>query len=200
MGIRSRVGRGTLFDVNEECDLRIYADLARALIRTARPLYAEEDLGLEHDNAVYTLDASTIDPCLSVLHRMLFGSTRSAVKLHAGAFFIICAKSNTLYQRHSSTPVDKSTGMTCNYLTNNFTISAQTVADLYRYCWQVELLCKYGSSNACESVILWCLRECGNDTDMDCHLRLCTGRHHQEATRSPHRSLQKVTDAVFCAV
>ena len=36
------------------------------MIRIARPLYDDEDLGLELDNIVYALDASTVDPCLSV--------------------------------------------------------------------------------------------------------------------------------------
>ena len=59
MGIRSRVVRSTLSDANEQRDWRIYADFAQALIRIARPLYAEEDLGLDLDNTVYALDACT---------------------------------------------------------------------------------------------------------------------------------------------
>jgi len=51
------------------------------LIRTARPLYADEDLGRDLDNAVYALGASTIDLCLSVFPWALFRSTESAVKL-----------------------------------------------------------------------------------------------------------------------
>ena len=65
MGIRSTsVARSTLSKANEKRDWRIYADFAQALIRIARPLYADEDLGLELDNTVYALDASTIDLCL----------------------------------------------------------------------------------------------------------------------------------------
>jgi len=63
---------------NERRDWRIYADLAQALIRTARPLYADEDLGLDLDNAVYALDASTIDLRLSVFPWALFRSTKKA--------------------------------------------------------------------------------------------------------------------------
>ena len=63
-------------------DWRIYAEFAQAMIRIARPLYADEDLGLELDNTVYALDASTIDLCLSVFPWALFRSTKSAVKLH----------------------------------------------------------------------------------------------------------------------
>ena len=38
---------------------------------------------------------------------------------------------------------DENTGKTFNFLTNNFAIPAQTVADLYRYRWQVELFFKW---------------------------------------------------------
>ena len=115
MCIRSRVVRSTPCYANEQRDWRIYADFAQALIRIARPLYAEEDLGLELDNTVYALDASTIDLCLSIFPWGLFRSTKSAVKLH------------TLLDLRG----------------NNFTIPAQTVADLYRYRWQVELFFKW---------------------------------------------------------
>jgi len=230
MGIRYRVVRSTLADANEQRDWRIYADFAQTLIQIARPLYAKEDLGLELDNTIYALDASTIDLCLSVFPWALFRSTKSAVKLHtlldlrgniptfihisngklhevnvldilppeagafyimdrgyvdferlytlhlAGAFFVIRAKSNTQYRRRYSCPLDESThvkcdqivvltgvttasaypqplrrvkyydentGKTFNFLTNNFAIPAQTVADLYRYRWQVELFFKW---------------------------------------------------------
>jgi len=231
MGIRSAgVARSTLSRANERRDWSIYADFAQNLIRIARPLYADEDLGLDLDNTVYALDASTIDLCLSVFPWALFRSTKSAVKLHtlldlrgniptfihisdgklhdvnvldillpepgafyimdrgyvdferlftlhmAGAFFVIRAKSNTRYRRRYSRPVnkldglrcdqtivlsgvntatgypqplrrikyhDKQTGKTFNFLTNNFVIPAQTVADLYRYRWQVELFFKW---------------------------------------------------------
>lgn len=231
MGIRApMVARNTLAKTNERRDWRIYADFAHSLIRIARPLYADEDLGLELDNTVYALDASTIDLCLSVFPWALFRSTKSAVKLHtlldlrgniptfihisdgklhdvnvldillpepgafyimdrgyvdcqrlfalhmAGSFFVIRAKSNTKYRRRYSHPGDKSGGVRCdqtivltglgsatdyphplrrikyqdaqtgktfNFLTNNFAVPAQTIADLYRYRWQVELFFKW---------------------------------------------------------
>jgi hypothetical protein len=230
MGIRGNVSRSTLADANERRDWRIYADIAQALIRIARTLYADEELGLELDNTVYALDASTIDLCLSVFPWALFRSTKSAVKLHtlldlrgniptfihisdgklhdvnildvllpeagafyvmdrgyvdfqrlftlhmAGSFFVIRAKSNTKYRRRYSHAANKTGGVRCdqtilltgvksahaypqplrrikyhdaqtgktfNFLTNNFTIPALTVADLYRYRWQVELFFKW---------------------------------------------------------
>ena len=230
MGIRGKVSRTTLADANERRDWRIFAGLAQALIRIARPLYADEDLGLDLDNTVYALDASTIDLCRSVFPWALFRTTKSAVKLHtlldlrgnipsyihisngklhdvnvldillpepsafyimdrgyvdfarlfllhmAGSFFVTRAKSNIKYRRRYSHPVDKSDGIRCdqtivltgvhsatdypqplrrvnyhdkqtgktfNFLTNNFTVPAQTVADLYRYRWRVELFFKW---------------------------------------------------------
>ena len=231
MGIRSAsVAHNTLSKANERRDWRIHADFSQSLIRMARPLYADENLGLDLDNTVYALDASTVDLCLSVFPWALFRSTKSAVKLHtlldlrgniptfihisdgklhdvnvldillpepgafyimdrgyvdfgrlftlhtAGGFFITRAKSNTKYRRRYSHPVDKSNGLQCdqtivltgvnsptdypqpfrrvkyhdlqtgksfNFLTNNFAIPAQTVADLYRYRWQVELFFKW---------------------------------------------------------
>ena len=83
MGIRGKVSRNTLANANRRRDWRIYAELAQELIRIARPLYAGEDLGLDLDNAVFALDASTIDLCLSVFPWALFRSTKSGVKLHA---------------------------------------------------------------------------------------------------------------------
>lgn len=230
MGIRANVSRSTLADANEQRDWHIYEDFAQSLIKTARPLYTTEDLGLDLDNTIYALDASTIDLCLSVFPWALFRSTKSAVKLHtlldlrgniptfihisdgklhdvnvldilvpeagafyimdrgyvdfkrllilnqAGAFFVIRAKSNTKFERRYSHKVDKTGGLKCdqtivltgvntkddypvplrrvkyydentgktfNFLTNNFTVPAQTIADLYRYRWQVELFFKW---------------------------------------------------------
>ena len=82
MGIRGNVSRSTLAEANEHRDWRIYADLAQILIHTARELYANEAFGLELEETVYALDASTIDLCLSVFPWARFRSTKSAVKMH----------------------------------------------------------------------------------------------------------------------
>ena len=230
MGIRSHVARSTLAEANEKRDWRIYADFAQSLIQVARRLYANEDLGLELDNTVYALDASTIDLCLSVFPWAHFRKTKAAIKLHtlldlrgnipsflhisdgklydvnvldlllpeagafyimdrgytdferlyqlhqASAFFVIRAKSNLKFRRLYSHPVDKETGLRCDqtvaltgfysaknypdklrrikyhdagtekrlvFLTNNFSIPAITIAELYRHRWQVELFFKW---------------------------------------------------------
>jgi len=82
MGIRGGMSRNTLSNANMRRDWRIYADFAQSLIDVARPLYADDDLGLDLDNTVYALDSSTIDLCLSLFPWALFRATKSGVKLH----------------------------------------------------------------------------------------------------------------------
>jgi hypothetical protein len=66
MGIRSQVSRNTLSNANNKRDWHIYADFAQVLIHTARDLYINEDFGVELEQTVYALDATTIDLCLSL--------------------------------------------------------------------------------------------------------------------------------------
>ena len=165
MGVRGGIARNTLAKANEQRDWRIYADFAHVLIRRARLLYADEDLGVELDQTAYALDATIIDLCLSLFPWARFRKRKAAVKVHtlldlrgsipsfiaitegrladmrmldqlaveagaiyvmdrgyldfrrlyritqAQAFFVIRAKRNTGFQRRSSTPVDKTTGL-----------------------------------------------------------------------------------------
>jgi hypothetical protein len=66
MGFREPVRRSTLADANASRDWRIYAEFAQRLIAQARRLYAGDSLGVDLGNAVYALDATTIDLCLSM--------------------------------------------------------------------------------------------------------------------------------------
>lgn len=234
MGIRSSVSRNNLANANKVRDWRIYADLAHSLIQTARKLYLNDSFGLELENTVYALDATTIDLCLSVFPWAHFRQNKGAVKLHTlldlrgsiptfihisdgklhevntldivplepgafyimdrgyldfarlhtisqvSAFFVIRAKSNLKCRRIYSHPADRSTGLICDqsvmltgfyqakdypdklrrvkyhdaetdktlvFLTNNFTLPAATIADLYRCRWQVELFFKWIKQN-----------------------------------------------------
>lgn len=195
-----------------------------------RRLYIDEELGLDIDNTVYALDATTIDLCLSVFPWAHFRQAKAAIKLHTlldlrgniptfihisdgklhdvnvldilipepgayyvmdrgyldykrlhqlnqvAAFFVIRAKSNLQFRRIYSHPIDKSTGLRCDqtikltgfyprqhypnmlrrikfydvktdkkfvFLTNNFSLPALTITELYRHRWQVELFFKW---------------------------------------------------------
>ena len=65
-GFTSPISFLTLVRANDRCSWHIYGDLGQRLVTRARPLYADEDLGLNHDDTIYPLDFSTVDRCLSV--------------------------------------------------------------------------------------------------------------------------------------
>src|SRR5438105_9261971 len=82
LGFRSEVARSTLADANEAHDWRIFADFAQYLIGVARPLHAEDSIGVELDSTFYALDSTTIDLCLSLFPWAKFRKTKGAVKMH----------------------------------------------------------------------------------------------------------------------
>src|SRR5262245_39220973 len=229
LGIHGNISRSALADANESRDWRIYCEFAQALIRIARPLYAQDSIGVDLSETVYALDSTTIDLCLSLFPWAGFRKTKAAVKLHtlldvrggipsfihisdgrfhdvnvldlliaepgafylmdrayldfdrlyalhqAGSFFVTRTKSNTQFRRLYSRPVDRSTGVICDqigeftvfysqkdypqhvrriryrddegrrliFLTNNMSLPAITICDLYRLRWQVELFFKW---------------------------------------------------------
>ena len=81
-GIRGNICRSTLADANEKRDWRIFADFAQVLIGQAKALYAEEEFGVELDQAAYALDSTTIDLCLSLFPWAKFRKRKGAIKLH----------------------------------------------------------------------------------------------------------------------
>jgi hypothetical protein len=82
MGLGSAPARSTLSDALNQRDWRIYQALALRLIARARALYAGEPALLDLDAAVYALDSTTIDLCLSLFAWAPFRSTKAAIKLH----------------------------------------------------------------------------------------------------------------------
>jgi hypothetical protein len=81
-GFRGPISRSTLADANEHRDWRIYADFAQVLIGIARPLYADDPMGVELDQNLYALDSTTIDLCLSLFPWAKFRRNKAAVKMH----------------------------------------------------------------------------------------------------------------------
>jgi hypothetical protein len=75
--------KSTLADANERRDCRIYEEFAKSMMQRARREYANTELSIDVDNAVYALDASIIDLTLSLFPWAKFRKTKGAIKLHA---------------------------------------------------------------------------------------------------------------------
>lgn len=231
MGIKGNVSRSNLQRSNESRDWRIFFQTANYLINEALGLYSKDDLIYKDlDNALYALDSTTIDLCLSLFPWAKFRKNKSAIKLHTlldirtsiptyvcitsgkihdvnildlipvepsaifimdkaytdfkrlyelnikKSFFITRAKENLDSKRIYSKDVsmfenikydqtvklagintskfypdkirkikfyDKEKKRTFTFLTNNFTLSSEVIANLYKERWKIELFFKW---------------------------------------------------------
>jgi hypothetical protein len=84
LGFRDKVARNTLATANQKRDWRIYRDFAMILITKARPMkpLTQELVDLDLDTAVYLLDSTVIDLCLSLFPWARFDTQHSSVKLN----------------------------------------------------------------------------------------------------------------------
>jgi uncharacterized protein DUF4372/DDE family transposase len=82
LGFCGRIARSTLADANESHNWCIFADFAQVLIRTAQTLYADDPMGVVLDQALYALDSTTIELCLSLFPWAPATKGKAAVKMH----------------------------------------------------------------------------------------------------------------------
>jgi hypothetical protein len=82
LGFCEPIAKSTLAEANENRDWRIWEDLAKSLIRKAKPLYTAEDLGVDLDNTIYVLDSTTIDLSLTLFSWADFRQTKKGIKMH----------------------------------------------------------------------------------------------------------------------
>jgi len=228
----AKLTRSNLSRINEDKPYTLYESLAGKLLSRCQGMAPNHNFRFK--NPLYSLDASTIDLCLSVFPWANFRMTKSAIKLHVGLnhsgylpefvtitegktsdveigrtlkfpqgsivavdrgyndyawynrltenkiFFVTRLKSNTKFKVVSRKPVlknkglssdqvikftslksakecpiqlrrigyrDKETGKHYIFLTNNFKLSAKTIADIYKSRWQVELFFKWVKQN-----------------------------------------------------
>jgi hypothetical protein len=81
-GMRAKVSRNTLAKANELRSWKIYRDLAMILIDQARTLYAHQPLARNLKRAIYALDSTVVDLCLTLFPWAQHRRHKSAVKIH----------------------------------------------------------------------------------------------------------------------
>jgi putative transposase len=227
-----KLSRSNLSRINEDKPYALYEALFGKLLARCQPVAPGHSFRFK--NPLYSLDASTIDLCLSVFPWADFRTTKGAIKLHVGLnhrgylpefvtitegkdhdvtvgrtpsfpkgsivaidkayndyawykqltdkriYFVTRLKSNAKYRVVSRRSVLKEKGLTCDqtieftgvqtakkcpvqlrrigyrdpvtgkhyiFLTNNFKLSAKTIADIYKARWQVELFFKWVKQN-----------------------------------------------------
>jgi Transposase DDE domain/Domain of unknown function (DUF4372) len=228
----AKLTRSNLSRINEAKPFELYEALFGKLLHRCQSLAPGHNFRFK--NPLYSLDASTIDLCLSVFPWADFRATKGAIKLHVGLnhrgylpefvtvtegkkqdvtigrtlkfpkgsiiavdkgyndyswynqltekgiFFVTRLKSNAKYRVIKRQTIIKSKGLTCDqvieftgfltskkcpvqlrrigykdaetgkhyiFLTNNFKLSAKTIADIYKARWQVELFFKWVKQN-----------------------------------------------------
>lgn len=228
----SKLSRSNLSRINESKPYSLYEALFGKLL--IRCQHKAPDHKFRFKNPLYSLDASTIDLCLSVFPWANFRATKGAVKLHVGLnhsghipefvtvtngkdaditvgrtlgfpkgsivavdkgyndyswynqlthkgiFFVTRLKNNAKYRVTARHNVVKGKGVICDqtiqftgtqtakrcpiplrrivykdavtgkrytFLTNNFKLSARTIADIYKARWDVELFFKWIKQN-----------------------------------------------------
>ena len=225
------VSRSSLSRVNEQQPYTLYEALFNKLLSRCQSLAPKH--GFRFKNKLYSLDASTIDLCLSVFPWATFRRAKGAIKLHVGLdhdgylpafvtvtegkthditigrtltlpkesivvfdrgytdyswynllnnngiFFVTRQKSNATYDVIERLNISKNQGLTSDqtikikgtkasdcpialrrigyrdpetgkhyaFLTNNFKLTAKTIADIYKARWQIELFFKWIKQN-----------------------------------------------------
>ena len=83
LGIGKPFHKSTISRANETRDWKIHRDFALKLIEQAKVLYAGvNQLDLQLKGAIYALDSTIVDLCITTFWWATFRTTKSAVKMH----------------------------------------------------------------------------------------------------------------------
>ena len=152
LGIGKSVTRSNLSKANEQRDYRIFEEFAFFMIAEARKRRIQKIFELV--GHVYAFDSTTIDLCLSVFE---WAETNVRFKPETwkrrlpenvesdaiGYFTVYKSAKDYPEKLRKVVCIDPEDGTRYIFMTNNLTASAETIAELYRNRWSVELFFKW---------------------------------------------------------
>ncbi len=86
------------------------------------------------------------------------------------------------------------------FLTSNFSLAASTIARLYKCRWQIEIFFKWIKTLPSNQNIFRPNRERGEDSNLDCHQRLCPDRNCQVSRKNSKSSWVWAKSCKFSAL
>jgi hypothetical protein len=156
----TKLSRSNLSRINENKPYQLYEALFGKLLKRCQSLAPGH--GFRFKNELYSMDATTIDLCLSLFPWATFRTAKSGIKLHVAMNhkgnlpeFTDQTIEFTGTVTHKRCPIplrrigfrDPDTGKRYVFLTNNFALAASTIAAIYKACWQIELFFKWIKQN-----------------------------------------------------
>ena len=86
------------------------------------------------------------------------------------------------------------------FMTNNFDLDAQIIADLYKQRWQVELFFKWIKQHLKIKKFWWYSEKCSKNTSMDSYLFLPYCSHYEERIMNKRKHVWNITNFEFSSV
>ena len=117
-----------------------------------------------------------------ILHRRLYSHPiDKSLKLRSDQTIVLTGTTSSIYYPEKLRRIvfhDKEQGRRLILFTNNFHLSAQTITDLYKQRWKIELFFKWIKQHLRIKKFFWHFRKCCKNTNLDCYFNLCSCCDH----------------------
>ena len=89
---------------------------------------------------------------------------------------------------------DEQTGKRLIFLINNFHLTANEIAQLYKHRWKIEIVLQMDKATSKNKIFLRAFRECCKNTNMDSGICICCSSYCKEDINASAITLRNSTD------